>query len=343
MKIDATLPEPEIIARAAEILHGGGLVAFPTETVYGLGANALEGESVARIYEAKGRPSRNPLIVHVSEAAEVHALVSEWPEHAALLAQKFWPGPLTLVLPRTARVPDAVTGGGETVGVRVPAHPVAHALLKTTGFPIAAPSANLSLQLSPTRAEHVLAGLTGRIEAILDGGPTSGGLESTVLDLTRPVPLLLRPGLITPAQIEAVIGPIERLSTNSHAVSAQGPLPAPGMLSRHYAPHATLEIYPGDPLARIVSLLAKGERVGWLTRRSREEWSAFADANAEADPHLSIAPMPDDPALYASDLYATLHTLDGQSVTRILVDPLPESDDWLAVRDRLQRASAPDL
>ncbi len=194
LAVDPFSPEPERIARAAEVLRRGGLVAFPTETVYGLGANALDPNAVAGIFHAKGRPANNPVIVHVAEARDVLRVVADWPEIAERLAQRFWPGPLTLVLPKRAGVPDVVTAGGPTVAVRVPAHPVALALLRAVGVPIAAPSANRSTQLSPTRAEHVQRGLDGLIDLILDGGPTTGGLESTVLDVTTTPPRLLRPG-----------------------------------------------------------------------------------------------------------------------------------------------------
>src|SRR5262245_52423466 len=181
-------PEAQAIARAAVVLRAGGLVAFPTETVYGLGANALDATAVRRIFTAKGRPANNPLIVHVAGAAHVGRVAAAWPALAARLAERFWPGPLTLILPRSAAVPDEVTAGGPTVAVRVPAHPVARALLEAAGVPVAAPSANRSTQLSPTTAAHVLRGLNGRIDLLLDGGPTAGGLESTVLDLTTEPP-----------------------------------------------------------------------------------------------------------------------------------------------------------
>ena len=193
------------------MLRGGGLAAFPTETVYGLGANALDAAAVARIFAAKGRPANNPLIVHLADAAQVREIAADWPESASRLAERFWPGPLTLVLPRRDIVPDIVTARGPTVAVRVPAHPVAQALLRAAALPLAAPSANRSTELSPTRAEHVLRGLEGRIDLLLDGGPTAGGIESTVLDVTIMPPRLLRPGLIGVAQLEAVIGPLMRV------------------------------------------------------------------------------------------------------------------------------------
>ncbi|MCW3099405.1 MAG: translation factor [Chthonomonadaceae bacterium] len=325
--IDPEHPDPQAIAQAAERLRQGDLVAFPTETVYGLGANALDAEAVARIFAAKGRPARNPLIVHVADVNAAQEIVTVWPEAAARLAAAFWPGPLTLVLPRHASIPDIVTGGGPTVGVRIPAHPVALALLRAAGVPVAAPSANRSLQLSPTRAEHVLQSLGGRIPWILDGGATSVGLESTVLDLSGSVPRLLRPGLLSPTQIEAIIGPIRR-QEGLPPQTDDAPLPAPGMLSRHYAPRAPLELY-ADGTPRMHQLLALGRRVGRLT----------FDTMPAGLPGLKVIAMSRDPALYANRLYAALHELDAGGVDAILVDIPPVEEAWMAVRDRLERAA----
>ncbi|HZO90788.1 MAG TPA: L-threonylcarbamoyladenylate synthase [Chthonomonadaceae bacterium] len=328
LRVDPAQPERDILARAAEILRHGGLVAFPTETVYGLGANALDAAAVARIFAAKGRPPNNPLIVHVPEAEAARGIVAAWPEAAAQLAERFWPGPLTLVLPRREVIPDVVTAGGPTVAVRVPAHPVALALLRAAGVPIAAPSANRSMRLSPTRAEHVLRGLNGRIELILDGGPTTGGLESTVLDLTVMPPRLLRPGLVTPAEIEAIIGPIAR---PVQAPPSSAPLPSPGMMTRHYAPRAPLEIASGNGGERAQALRASGLRVGWIT---------FDAGNVVSAPGLEIIALPPEPSAFAAQLYAALHALDEAGVERIVVDQPPQTEAWLAVRDRLRRAAA---
>ena len=327
------------IARAAELLRAGKLVAFPTETVYGLGANALDAGAVARIFEAKGRPANNPVIVHAADIDAARAIVTAWPEAADKLAQAFWPGPLTLVLPKRDRVPDIVAAGGSTVGVRVPANPVALALIREAGVPVAAPSANRSMQVSPTTAIHVLASLSGRIEMILDGGPTTGGIESTVISLAGDSPRLLRPGLITPKQIEAIIGPIDRPGAEPGAANRQSvtpdaalPLPAPGMLARHYAPRAPLEIASdGEP--RVRQFLAEGKTVGWLALSAIEPGLA-------AETRLVRERMPDLPAEYASRLYAALHALDDSGVAVIIVDALPDDDEWLALRDRLNRASA---
>jgi L-threonylcarbamoyladenylate synthase len=323
--IDREQPDASAIARAAAVLRAGGLVAFPTETVYGLGAYARDAAAVARIFAAKGRPSNNPLIVHVADPLEARQVVAEWPESAARLAARFWPGPLTLVLPKRPELPDIVTAGGPTVAVRVPAHPVALTLIRAADCPIAAPSANRSGYISPTRAEHVLSGLEGRIDMLLDAGPVPGGIESTVLDLTSEPPRLLRPGLVAPAEIETVIGDIVRPA--STVALAEGPLPSPGMLSRHYAPRTPLELASDEGRARVEQLRHAGLRVGWL---------AFA---AHDLPGVTVLEMPPDSEGYAALLYAALHALDAAGVDRIIVARPPETDEWLALSDRLRRAS----
>ena len=323
--VDAQAPQAERIALAAAVLRSGGLVAFPTETVYGLGALALDADAVRRIFAAKGRPANNPVIVHVAEIAEAVGIAAEWPDAAERLARRFWPGPLTLVVPRGAVVPDVTTAGGPTVAIRVPAHPVALALLRAVGAPIAAPSANCSSELSPTRADHVLRGLDGRIDLVLDGGPTTAGIESTVLDVTTSPPRLLRPGSISPAELEVVVGPISR-----HTASDEGKaLPSPGMLPRHYAPRTPLEC-SADGRARAAELLRTGARIGWLT------WNEAITATG-----LVVQKLPADPAGYAAQLYAALHTLDDTGVERIVADLPPDGEAWLAVRDRLRRAAHP--
>jgi L-threonylcarbamoyladenylate synthase len=304
---------PETIRRAAELLRGGKLVAFPTETVYGLGANALDAEAVARIFAAKGRPATNPLIVHVADEAHVSTVAAQWPEAARKLAAAFWPGPLTLVVPRSAAVPDAVTAGGATVAVRSPAHPVAQALIAAAGVPIAAPSANRSGELSPTTAAHVRQSLDGRIDLILDGGACPGGLESTVVDVTGPRVRLLRPGLVTVAQLEAVAGPVEL------AAPVEGPLPSPGMLSRHYAPRTRLECAEGEAEADF--LAGVYETAGLRVAKLR---------------------LAGTPSEVAARLYAELHSLDDAGYDRIIVALPADTDDWRAVRDRLTRAAADD-
>ncbi len=308
----------EAVAAAAEVLRHGGLVAFPTETVYGLGANALAAAAVARIFAAKGRPATNPVIVHVSDVSLVHRVAADWPTTAATLAERFWPGPLTLVLPKRPELPDIVTAGGATVAVRVPNHPVALALLRAAGLPLAAPSANRSTELSPTRAEHIAPGLA---DIVLDGGPCPGGLESTVLDVTCDPPRLLRPGLVTVAMLEGVVGLVDVGATR-----ANGPARSPGQMERHYAPRVALEL--GDR-GRAEALVRAGRRVGWLTREGGDVVGAVT------------VRLPANAVGYAAGLYATLHDLDAVGVDAIVVEPPPEGDEWRAVRDRLQRAARP--
>ncbi len=322
--VDPAAPEPGLIERGAAVLRSGGLVAFPTETVYGLGANALDSRAVARIFEAKGRPATNPIIVHVAGAEAARSVVADWPEIAARLAEAFWPGPLTLVLPRQPEVPDIVTAGGPTVAVRVPAHPVALALVRAAGVPVAAPSANPSSRLSPTRAEHVLRGLSGRIEMLLDGGATPGGIESTVLDLTCSPPRLLRPGLLAAADIESVIGEV----AGAPAASGAGPLRSPGLLTRHYAPRARLLIVEGDASPSAAQLAGEGKRVAVLALRTA----------CEGD--WTVVQMPASPVEYGAALYATLHDLDEARYDAVVVEAPPDAPEWVAILDRLRRGAA---
>ena len=324
-------PDADIIAEAATCLRRGGLVSFPTETVYGLGASALEARAVESIFVAKGRPPNNPIIVHVASAEAAQQLVLGWPPVASRLAERFWPGPLTLVLSKRPVVPDIVTAGGRTVGIRVPAHPVALALLRAAQIPIAAPSANRSAEVSPTTAEHVRQGLDGRMDLVLDAGPAPGGLESTVLDLTVDPPRVLRPGLVTISQLEAVIGNVGWDETaRQHAVS--GPARSPGLLDRHYAPRVKLQCVKAAGAQAVQELLATDHRVGWL--RLGPGSSRNVSENAV------VIDMPSDPAAYSARLYAALHELDDAAVGHIVVDLPPSGDAWLAVHDRLKRASA---
>jgi L-threonylcarbamoyladenylate synthase len=332
VRVDASRPDPDVISRAADLLRRGEMVAFPTETVYGLGAHALDERAVRRIFEAKGRPSYNPVIVHVSGVAEAQRVAAEWPPEAQQLAERFWPGPLTLVLPKRAEVPDAVTAGLPSVAVRVPAHPVAYALLRAAAIPVAAPSANRSSELSPTTARHVEKSLGGRVALILDGGPTTVGIESTVLDLTGAVPVLLRPGLISAGELARVVGPVASPSSVPEGDWAR---PAPGMLERHYAPRAALLLFDradlGDGetvMRRLRDEVARGGRIGALVR------------GTTAVPLASrVIEMPTTPDAYARRLYAALHELDEAGCTLILAERAPEDEGWAAVTDRLERAS----
>jgi L-threonylcarbamoyladenylate synthase len=335
LRIDPAAPDPASIEEAARVLRAGGLVAFPTETVYGLGAHALDAAAVRRIFEAKGRPSTDPLIVHVSDVDAVRAIVSVLPDSAVELAKAFWPGPLTLVLPRAEAVPREVTAGLDTVAVRVPAHPIARALLAAAQIPIAAPSANLFSRPSPTIAAHVLADLADRIDLIIDGGPTDVGVESTVLALTGTRPVILRPGAITESMLRRVIPDVDtaHLTTGESAPSA-----SPGTLAKHYSPRAPLTLYDGPPArvrARIASdaaaATAAGQRVGILVM----------DEDDLATGRIVRLGSETQPDIVAMRLYAALRDLDGDDVDLILARQFP-SDDGLgrAVRDRLSRAAA---
>ncbi len=302
----------EQIERAAALIRAGRLVAFPTETVYGLGANALDVTAVKRIFEAKGRPSTSPLIVHVSTADMARReVVADWPAAAHALSDRYWPGPLTLVLPKRITIPDEVTAGLPTVGVRIPAHDVAARLLEAANVPIAAPSANRFTQLSPTSAQHVRSSLGSAVDLILDGGPTTVGIESTVLSLAGPEPVLLRPGMVSIGELESVIGPIQRLS----AINPDGPHVSPGLHIRHYSPKTPLRI-GGRPTGHDV----------WLYREN-------SDANAGRQVRLPYAA-----ADYANVLYKTLHDLDRENWRAICIEAVPSTPEWEGIRDRLRRA-----
>lgn len=326
--VDPQAPDPQLLARAADLLRRGGLVAFPTETVYGLGGNALDAEAVRRIFAAKGRPSYNPLIAHVADAETARRLVLAWPESAARLAAVFWPGPLTLVLPKRPEVPDEVTAGLASVAVRVPAHPVAQALLRAAELPVAAPSANRFTRISPTTAQHVEKALADRVDLILDGGPTQVGIESTVLDLTGERPRLLRPGSISAAELQRVAGEIDLAAPHG---SGTAPRPSPGMLELHYAPRAELRIF----------LPEERERAADLARRATAENRTVGALLLAplAAPVQHPLRMPAEPAVYAQRLYAALHELDDRGCELILAEQVPDAPEWAGVRDRLRRAS----
>jgi L-threonylcarbamoyladenylate synthase len=317
-------PSPEI-ERAVAILRSGGLVAFPTETVYGLGADASNAEAVARIFAAKGRPADHPLIVHLASAAALGDWAVDVPPLAHAFAAACWPGPLTMVLRRSSRVPDAVTGGLPTVGLRVPAHPVALALLEAFAGGIAAPSANRFGSVSPTTAEHVRAGLGDRVDLVLDGGPSDVGVESTIVDLSGPAPALLRPGGLPRERLEAIAGmPIP----TRHG----GAVRAPGMLESHYAPDARLLLVPPDDQpARAAALRARGLRVGILS---------FAPGGSVAD--TAVVGLGDSDEEAARHLYAAIRGLDAAGCDVILAWPPDEVGLGLAIADRLRRAAAKD-
>jgi L-threonylcarbamoyladenylate synthase len=315
------------VRRGAEVIRAGGLVAFPTETVYGLGADALSDSAVARIFEAKERPRGNPLIVHVVGAAALESVAARVPPRARDAAARFWPGPLTLVLPRAGTVPLITTGGLETVAVRVPSHPVARALIEASGRPIAAPSANRSGRPSPTRAEHVREDLDGRIELILDGGPTPVGVESTVLDMTTEPPVLLRPGGVTLEQLRDCLGEVAVLAGDDEEAAGR----SPGLRYRHYAPRAqVIVIEPGAGERVVAPWLGAGRPVALMVQRP-----VSLDR-----PGLLVKTMPGDLGAYARDLFAVLRELDSTGVEGIFVEAVPQEGLGLTIMDRLRRASS---
>ncbi len=340
--VDAKNPEPELIAEAAHVIRAGGLVAFPTETVYGLGANGLDANAVERIFAAKGRPSSDPLILHVSSIEDL-ALVAQklspaLEQNVQKLAQAFWPGALTLVLPRGNRVPLEVTAGGDTVAVRVPSHPVARALIAACGVPIAAPSANLFSRPSPTSASDVLEDLRDRIDVVLDGGETTIGLESSVLDLTSGIPTLLRPGGVPLEALEAVLGEVLLPGEAERTRAAGETVPSPGMLLKHYSPRARLVLLMGEGArgalrAQAATILASGQRLGLLL--CDESLEPLQDLPAERVSLGSCARLEG----VASKLFTGMRALDRAGVGAILTHGYAASGLGRALNDRLYRAA----
>lgn len=318
-------PDPTAIADAARLLLAGELVAFPTETVYGLGARALDAAALGKIFEAKGRPATHPLIAHVRSAADAAALSSGWDARAQALAERFWPGPLTLVVPRAPSVPAELSGGKPTVAVRAPAHPVAQALLEAVGEPIAAPSANRYQTLSPTTAAHVARSLGDAVPLILDGGPCQAGVESTVLDLTVSPPTVLRPGALPLASLRELV-PDVVVAVGS--VVDEAARHSPGQDAVHYAPRAPLRLLSRDEA--IAAARAATAPVGLVLRK----------AATSLPPGVSAHALGDNAEQYAHLLYATLHALDDAGVETIYVELPPDDETWLAVSDRLRRAAA---
>lgn len=313
----------ERIEAAAAVLRRGGLVAFPTETVYGLGADASNPAALKKIFAAKGRPADHPLIVHVAEASDLRHWAADVPQAAWQLAERFWPGPMTLVLRKATHVSDLVSGGQDSVGLRVPSHPVARRLLQAFGGGVAAPSANRFGKLSPTTAEHVKSELGDAVDLILDGGACDVGIESTIIDLTREPPAILRPGHITAEQVaEALAAPLGANSLGRPRVS--------GSLASHYAPRLPLALVPAEQIEAYLRQHA-GVPVAVLSRRSRPRGSTAA--------LWQVAP--DAPDAYARQLYAVLRRLDESGCKRIVVEDLPPLPEWVAVRDRLVRAATP--
>lgn len=329
---------PELFAaavrRAVELLRAGEVVALPTETVYGLAANALDARAVARIYEIKGRPAHNPIIVHVASVELAKRCVADWPVVAAQLANAFWPGPLTMVLPKAAEIPDVVTAGGSTVGVRWPSHPLIQAVIRECGFPLAAPSANLSNRISPTNAEHVRQQLGGKLQLIVDGGQAQVGIESTVLDLAGSPPRVLRPGMIHVESLAAVVEGVQ--SPESKVESPKSALPSPGLLPKHYAPKAKLIVR------------------GWRDEAGLEEQIRRAELSvARSKIHIiahtciptgqgfgCVSVIPHDAEAFARAMYAELHRCDETGAQAVVVEAPPDEPAWAAIADRLHRAAS---
>ena len=337
---------PDVIAQAAALLRAGEVVAFPTETVYGLGADATSESAVRRIFAAKELPLSDPLIVHLAQAEQLTEVARDIPPIAWRLAARFWPGPLTLVLPRDPRIPALVAAGGATVGVRVPAHPVAQALLRATDLPVAAPSANRFMHTSPTTAAHVLADLDGRIACVLDGGPTLVGVESTVVDLTTSPPRLLRPGGVTLEALRELLPDLAAPEAAGAPASAAAtePARAPGQMARHYAPRTRLIVFDatgavglGAMLAEAEAARARGERVGALA--ADEEAATLEGAGVVV---ARLGPSADLAAI-SRRLYAALRELDAAGLDTLLAHSYGSGGLGLAIEDRLRRAAAGGL
>ncbi|MGE5592784.1 MAG: L-threonylcarbamoyladenylate synthase [Betaproteobacteria bacterium] len=340
IQLDPGRPDLAAIRRAAEVIRAGGLVAFPTETVYGLGADGLSARAVERIFTAKGRPQDNPLILHVAAPEDARRVVLGVPPSAKTLMERFWPGPLTLVLPKRPEVPDEVSAGLATVGVRMPDNTIALTLIAESGVPIAAPSANASGRPSPTSADHVIADLAGRIEMILDGGPTSVGVESTVVDMTSNPPTVLRPGGVTVEELREVLGVVDVAAADSVAAPTKGPVPSPGMKYTHYAPKTPVVLVEGDTGAVVRRILreigmrrAAGEKVGVMCSRETEEmYAGRADAVRAVGSRRDLATV-------AAALFATLRLFDTDGVDVVFAEGFDQRGLGFAIMNRLRRAS----
>ena len=327
---------------AADLLRAGEVVALPTETVYGLAANALDEKAVAKIFQIKGRPAHNPIIVHVAGNEMAKGCVKKWPELADKLAKSFWPGPLTMVLPRAKGIPDNITAGGATVGVRWPSHPFMQAVIRECDFPLAAPSANLSNRISPTNARHVRDQLGEKIPLIVDGGQSQVGIESTVLDLTVSPPQVLRPGMIHAESLAAVCGEVQspsafaklRRNEKSKVQSLKSALRSPGLLVKHYSPKAKLVVLNWHDDADLHSQ---------LSTLNFQPSTCFVIAHTHipsAEHFARVSVIPHDVEAFARAIYAELHHCDAAGAGLIVVETPPESPEWSGIADRLRRASA---
>jgi len=319
------------VKRAAKLLRAGEIVALPTETVYGLAANAFDEKAVAKIFQIKGRPANNPIIVHVASLEMAGRCVKDWPNNADQLARAFWPGPLTLVLPRAKEIPDNVTAGGATVGVRWPSHPLIQAVIRECGFPLAAPSANLSGRISPTSAEHVRKQLGGKILLIVDGGPSQVGIESTVLDLTVSPPQVLRPGMIHAESLAAVVG---KAQNEKAEVRAGAHLRSPGLLKKHYAPKAKLVVLNWQNDAGLNSQLS-------ILNPQPSTCHVIAHTHIPSVENFArVSVIPHDAEAFARAIYAELHRCDEAGAELIVVEAPPALPEWSGIADRLKRATA---
>jgi L-threonylcarbamoyladenylate synthase len=317
------------VRQAAELLRAGEVVALPTETVYGLAANALDARAVERIFAAKGRPAHNPVIVHVASVEMARRCAATWPPVTEKLARAFWPGPLTQVLPRAEDIPLSVTAGGQTVGVRWPSHRFIQAVIRRCGFPLAAPSANLSNQLSPTSAEHVRKHLDGKVPLIVDGGQSQVGIESTVVDVSGWPPRLLRPGMIHERALMAVTGELAVGEGKEGEV-----LRSPGLLRQHYAPKANLVVWHWSSEAALREQIAN-------SKLPIARCHIIAHTNIPGDGGFGrVSVIPHDAEAFARAIYAELHQCDETGAGTIIVEALPDSSEWRAIADRLRRAQA---
>lgn len=338
VKVDSENPERELLTEAAEILRKGGLVAFPTETVYGLGANGLDGDACKRIYEAKGRPSDNPLILTIGDISGLYPIVSRVTENAEKIIDAFWPGPITLVLPKADCVPSAVTGGLDTVAVRYPSNKIARELIKLAGIPVAAPSANSSGKPSPTRASHVAFDLDGKIDMIIDGGAADWGLESTILDVSEDKPVLLRPGAVTQEMIEKVVGPID-VDPAVYSKPSKDIVPkAPGMKYKHYSPSAKVILVsgPGDNVIRTINEKvredeAKGLKVGIMATVQTE--------NSYESGNVLVVGDRDKPETIGANLFKILRKFDFIGADVVYSEVFDEDGEGAAIMNRLNKAA----
>jgi L-threonylcarbamoyladenylate synthase len=320
------------VRRAAELLRAGEVIALPTETVYGLAANALDAQAVAKIFQIKGRPANNPIIVHIADNEMAKRCVKIFPTLAEKLSKSFWPGPLTIVLPRAEKIPNIVTAGGETVGIRWPRHPFIQAVIRECNFPLAAPSANLSNSISPTNAEHVRKSLGEKIPLIVDGGQSQVGIESTVLDLTVSPPKILRPGMIHAESLAAVFGGVQ--SSEFRVQSSEKILRSPGLLQKHYSPKAKLLVLNWRDDADLKSQIAN--------RKSQiQNCHVIAHTKIPLVENFSgVSVIPHDAEAFARAIYAELHRCDEAGADLIVVEAPPETSEWVGIADRLRRASA---